>query len=1360
MSEERLGLLEFSVEPPGAIKTKDEEKLMSMLNDLNISPPIADKKFWRTCFHTTKSLPFASFFKHFKSFFSLAHNHPNLPYLAALLLNKEYQKKKGETYHHINDEHSNEPLTLLNGSALINIEETEEHLMSSFKRSDSEIGKVTENLTSMEVTFASWSRAVDLFGPIHDINYFLLDIAETIKQPFFYGELESVQAEQYLKRSKRKGFIARFSQLHTNCIVFTRKGRNNCKHYRVGIEKNEHVPGVYKTIQTYLENNNQFCATEGSKTIRAYDEILEKYETEYGDISGEREPHNIEPSPYAKERKEEEIRDFWNEVIDQKCNEYQELDHQIKSMKRKLQRLEEHFLERKRKLFQINKSIDTANDLRLINGCCEPSKDPTDTLQGFESFYSLSTTTTHSSRNTEEPQESFLEEDDFLSFEDDTRLRTSASNHLISYEPLECEQVSTIRDSTSSLPTTPGSNRAWRHDELRGISFNSYTAFDELPMYSKIKHPNSASEDEHSEGTRMWISDELGGVQIDSYVFEDQTKSKEIKGCSSGDFAEAYTLEPESKSPVNSPTKEMKNPLNKSDKGNLMKKVDQEAFPEHHQFHDHHDFYGNDTWNTEFQKSLDEIENIGTVTCLEEKIRRYSKLGKLTSDFLYTATLYGKIIISEAGLPAHLKTIKPCTVQLGGLVGGEKYIVHSKIMFKFASLNNSVLGSNTSYASKVAGHDLKGLSAYFNCGVHNLRFPMMALIDYLGFRLIAMSLLPIDKTTIVYGSSDGGFRVHDSDTEAAQKMMICAKKLNLKKHFAGAIKDTAAHLYSAVDIEVHYADNKYYVLDFSRTFPPERPRDRKLQKGENFYRLLRPELVRAYHKPLCSDAFSSFLQHDPDRAEHYNDVIAASDWLREVVIPSFAKKLDDVPENECRTKSKKLIELLHANGINCRHLGLVRQLTKSKYWKKLILIEMIARVTKVKLRDEWRDITNQHRKPGMEFHRKKVISHLNLLFGANEESAQYWNTELVDSLESKFECALTDEEQELLQKNNKTEEQNYYSLRDSVSIIPLAQRLLLHQANEESGQNMSLNGKMSKNDFLRMSLSKVPLDNNNLCFLFTRVTKMLGLVWSSNAFMEYSSNLALFNCDFEGYIFDSTELVDLQMSIKKLNIMDLAQGYTLKTKLSKILSLEKQQSGSEEEVAESSPLQQTRKKHFSKMAITKFREALRCHTKSKDALIQLADVHFMLDKVYKANVYYKEALKLDPENSYNLLKYATFLSYYNYNEQAESFYCSAEKASETIEERINCLIRHANHICKTKTDVEDLQKAERLQSEAISLGASSPDLLDDHNSLLARISALLPYSQPTDNNNTTNTSDSPTTTTTNNSSMVSHNSDN
>ena len=51
-------------------------------------------------------------------------------------------------------------------------------------------------------------------------------------------------------------------------------------------------------------------------------------------------------------------------------------------------------------------------------------------------------------------------------------------------------------------------------------------------------------------------------------------------------------------------------------------------------------------------------------------------------------------------------------------------------------------------AITAAGHEFKGIAGYSKANVEGLNVPLIALIDYRGFRLIAMSLLPISRDTI------------------------------------------------------------------------------------------------------------------------------------------------------------------------------------------------------------------------------------------------------------------------------------------------------------------------------------------------------------------------------------------------------------------------------------------------------------------------------------------------------------------------------------------------------------------------------------------------------------------------------------
>ena len=148
------------------------------------------------------------------------------------------------------------------------------------------------------------------------------------------------------------------------------------------------------------------------------------------------------------------------------------------------------------------------------------------------------------------------------------------------------------------------------------------------------------------------------------------------------------------------------------------------------------------------------------------------ELAKLEADFLESAEKYGQIILSELFLPAEKKTIQPQTHQVGGHLGGQKYIVGDMI-FKVpdASL---FMSSSRDYsqamacAMKVAGHELAGirlLSSYFfdnrsvSYCVLNFSFknpsksvrvclPLACVIDYVGLRVLAMSILPISHLTL------------------------------------------------------------------------------------------------------------------------------------------------------------------------------------------------------------------------------------------------------------------------------------------------------------------------------------------------------------------------------------------------------------------------------------------------------------------------------------------------------------------------------------------------------------------------------------------------------------------------------------
>jgi hypothetical protein len=193
----------------------------------------------------------------------------------------------------------------------------------------------------------------------------------------------------------------------------------------------------------------------------------------------------------------------------------------------------------------------------------------------------------------------------------------------------------------------------------------------------------------------------------------------------------------------------------------------------------------------------------------------------------------------------------------GGVAGGTKFS-HNGIIFKFAVDESGLYGGNDELIMKTAAHDLVGLMALIECNISGLHFPLLALIDYLGYRLIACSILPIDRSTLVYGSSDAGKTVHDGSAEVRSKLREVAEVLNLKPHQIVDGSGTETTLYGPADLECHLGkDGRIYLIDTSRLFPPTMPTP-DMPRSQYLWNRFRPIVVKQNGVPLSSDALSPF----------------------------------------------------------------------------------------------------------------------------------------------------------------------------------------------------------------------------------------------------------------------------------------------------------------------------------------------------------------------------------------------------------------------------------------------------------------------------------------------------------------------
>ena len=316
---------------------------------------------------------------------------------------------------------------------------------------------------------------------------------------------------------------------------------------------------------------------------------------------------------------------------------------------------------------------------------------------------------------------------------------------------------------------------------------------------------------------------------------------------------------------------------------------------------------------------------------------------------------------------------------------------------------------------KSASHEIRSLMQIQSCRIPGICFPLMAFIDYRGFRLTAVSILPLNSSSLIYGSSDAGNTVHTDDPAFNALMEQIGGRLNLKGHLVGP-ESSPSEVFGPCDIEGHKgSDGRYYLLDFSRLAPPSPP----TTPGSHLYNLLRMELVRSSPMPLCSDAFTSFARIG--YKAHNAEVREIWAMLLNVIIPHFASEIDALDASSSAEESflatsvlrdgKALLTEIHRRGINCRLIGRLRSLlTRNGEARKFLLQEMIVRTAKSHLGTLWRAKMTETGIPSEEPTLSITIFFFNLLVGQHPASPQYWEAHMVPSLLAKFPDALSEDE--------------------------------------------------------------------------------------------------------------------------------------------------------------------------------------------------------------------------------------------------------------------------------------------------------------------------------------------------------------
>lgn len=233
----------------------------------------------------------------------------------------------------------------------------------------------------------------------------------------------------------------------------------------------------------------------------------------------------------------------------------------------------------------------------------------------------------------------------------------------------------------------------------------------------------------------------------------------------------------------------------------------------------------------------------------------------------------------------------------------------------------------------------------------------------------------------------------------------------------------APHLVSGVvcpgpgDLEIHRArDNRIYVLDFARLFPPEH--SGKPQRGhEIFYELFRPEFVRRWNVKLCSDALSGWGRHDPEWKTHNRHVREASEHLRgplmvecaQALLTYYPMRSSDRSSIEASALASQysltpIREQMRQRGIGMRHMSVLRQTSADPLVRMVVLTEMARRAIFADMSAKIREMMQGSFQFGFEApFQQFLIDYVSMLYGAvHGKSQSFWSSGLLGLIEAKY----------------------------------------------------------------------------------------------------------------------------------------------------------------------------------------------------------------------------------------------------------------------------------------------------------------------------------------------------------------------
>ena len=433
-------------------------------------------------------------------------------------------------------------------------------------------------------------------------------------------------------------------------------------------------------------------------------------------------------------------------------------------------------------------------------------------------------------------------------------------------------------------------------------------------------------------------------------------------------------------------------------------------------------------WDEELQSWLRKARS-GSAS-INSSVVCSSQLLALLSQFRQRCLHWARVIVEEYSLPCSLKSVRPVREEAerekqqfvmegigfsfaqAGEEDEERGLQQDEQQQDAADLSISAARLADQLAYKQATHELHALSALQAAALPaGLCLPLMATVDYIGFRVKAVATLPVyDSSPRLWGRSAAAPHSLANEPSAAAALSSVASQLNLAAPLSQSLQIHAGssgdRLYLSgglsslypVDLDVKYASShgRLELCWQSKVFRREFVSNYTQQLSSDVYattsRRMMQQAAQAAAGRAEADDEEEEEEAEDDEEEAEARAAEASKFLQETIIPRFIKQLDrltggsvaDVPDSAAAALTSSsspssspvfpvfscsgacylsvlvdggdLCRLLHAHGINLRYLGRVAELSKQAYVRQLCAVEMVARTCKTLLAQNLRTL--------------------------------------------------------------------------------------------------------------------------------------------------------------------------------------------------------------------------------------------------------------------------------------------------------------------------------------------------------------------------------------------------------------------